>query len=88
MRAVTCILLAGLTACAGAPKVADPTDREPPRVDCRERAGQPVPPWPVLWFLMGPSYAIELLGIIEQDRTLRSAEHGCIDRLKATGGIR
>lgn len=89
MRARASALLAcALSACAGTPKVSDPTDHEPVRVDCRERAGQPVPPWPLLWFLMGPSYTIELLGLIEQDRTLRHLEHQCIDRLKAKGVIR
>lgn len=88
MRAAIAVLVGVLTACAGTPKVSDPSDPEPPRVDCRERAGQPVPPWPVLGFLMSPVYAIELLGLIEQDRTLRHLEHQCIDRLKAEGVIR
>lgn len=86
IRALVLVVL--LTACANTPKLADPSEQEPARVDCRERAGQPVPPWPLLWFLMGPSYAIELLGLIEQDRTLRGNEHACLERLRGEGVIR
>ena len=80
--ALACLLL---TACATTP---EPLIAQTLRVDCRLPDTAPVPAWPVMWWLDGPAYAIELLGVIEQERALRAAEHGCNESLRQEGLIR
>jgi len=33
-------------------------------------------------------WALDVLGLLERERTLRGAEHKCIDRLRGAGVIR
>lgn len=55
---------------------------------CLLPATPDLPDWPDDWLRDGPPFAIELLGILEEERVLRAAEHECIHRLRAAGLIR
>lgn len=74
--------------CTPTPVRAEPQPYEAPRVDCEQQDTRDTPPWPVLWFLDGPVFAIEVLGILAEERDLRDKEHDCTDKLKAKGIIR
>lgn len=83
------VIAALLAGCASRPAVqVQPEPYEPPRVDCAQGPTADVPPWPVLWWLDGPAYTIEVLGILAQERELRGVEQECVGRLKAKGVIR
>lgn len=34
------------------------------------------------WWLDGPVWAAKLLGLLEEERSLRRVEHDCLDRLR------
>jgi uncharacterized protein YceK len=87
MRLRLAALAISLSGCASVPTVV-PAAPIPPRVDCQQGRTQDVPAWPVMWWQDGPAWAIQVLGIVEQERKLRAAEHDCIKRLKAQGAIR
>jgi len=77
-----------VSGCTPAPVRVEPQQYEPPRVDCQQQATPDVPAWPVLWFLDGPAFTIEVLGLLTQERELRGVEQECVGRLKAKGVIR
>lgn len=87
IRAALLTWLIALAGCTTAPTiVAEPYT--PPRVDCIQQDTPDVPAWPTLWWVDGPAWAIETLGILEQERALRGGEHACIEQHKASGVIR
>lgn len=90
MKIVAGILVALLLCgCATAPPVSPlPSAYEAPRVDCTLQQTTDTPAWPVLWWLNGAAFAIEVLGILAQERDLRGREHACIDTHKDMGIIR
>lgn len=61
---------------------------EPPRVECEQPRSDEVPEVPVAWWLDGPVWAAELLGLLEEERSLRRVEHSCLSRLRDEGLIR
>lgn len=40
------------------------------------------------WWLDGPVWAAEVLGLLEEERSLRRVEHSCLARLRDEGLIR
>lgn len=91
-RALWCgisLLACILSGCQTAPTVPLlPRAYVAPRVDCTLQQTADTPAWPVLWWLGGPAFAIEVLGILTQERELRAREHACIAGHKAKGIIR
>jgi len=87
IRAALLTWLIALAGCNTAPTIVA-QKYEPPRVDCTLQRTPDVPAWPTLWWVDGPAWAIETLGILEQERALRGREHACIAQLKAQGIVR
>lgn len=77
-----------LLACA--PKVAKPLPPpEPPAVKC-DKASPPrtePPEWPDNFVVTGAAYAMQLLGIIREDRKLEANESKCMGDLRGKGVI-
>lgn len=48
----------------------------------------PVAPPPADWWADGPAWAAGVLGLLREERTLRAAEHDCLDRLRDAKVIR
>lgn len=40
------------------------------------------------WLNDGPAWAVEVLGVLRQERAYRSAEHECLSRLRSQSVIR
>jgi hypothetical protein len=81
-------VLALIYACAGCNAV--PVKQgEPVNVtQCLQGETPDVAAWPLFWWLDGAAWAISTLGIVEQERTLRTAEHACVRGLKEQGAVR
>lgn len=77
-----------LTGC----KTPSPTLPEPPIVACEQGATPNVKPPPIAtkgqWLNDGPAWAVEVLGVLRQERAYRSAEHECLSRLRSQSVIR
>lgn len=87
IRAALLTWLIALAGCTTAPTiVAQPYT--PPRVDCIQQDTPDVPSWPTLWWVDGPAWAIETLGVLTLERELRGKEQDCIAALKAQGIVR
>jgi hypothetical protein len=76
-----------LLACG--PKVVRPsTPPAPPVVTCDKGPPRSDPPdWPENFVVTGAGYALQLLGIIREDRKLTANEHRCLDDLRGKGVI-
>lgn len=86
-RLLPALLLLCLTACA-TPSSGPTTPPLPPRVDCRQAATDE-PARPEAWTLEGLSVALaSALGVLTEERRLRSLERRCVERLKRDGVIR
>lgn len=62
----------------------------PPEVKCDQEKPAPtdVPAWPDDFVITGPGYALQLLGIIREDRKLEANEKKCWSDLRGKGVIR
>lgn len=77
--------------------VAEPT---PPRVDCKQGAGSPLPPLPPAdqavtcsqvgcWLSEAMAkWIAATFGVVDEERRLRAAEHACLDKHEREGLIR
>lgn len=84
-----------LSACrTSPPRLIPPT---PPIVECEEGKTRDVQPWPYLapgspltaeWAKAANAWANDTVGIVEEERKLRRAEHGCLGKLRDEGAIR
>lgn len=59
-----------------------------PEVRCQQARTAEVPPWPDDWLSDGPAFAIQVLGILTEERRLEAVERECLDRLRREGVIR
>jgi hypothetical protein len=77
-----------LTSCASFGRVN--AEREPPRIDCSERASaEPLPRQPATThWLEWAAYSRALLGVIEAEVGKRVETADCLDRDRAAGRIR
>lgn len=80
-------LIAMVIGCASKPQMVA-QQYVPPRIDCQQQATPDVPAWPTLWWLDGPAWAIETLGVLTLERELRAKEQDCIAALKVQGIVR
>lgn len=47
-----------------------------------------VPDWPDDWLADGPAFAIQVLGILTEERRLEAVERECLEGLRREGVIR
>ena len=70
------------------PRLTKPVPKPMPvTIDCEQRLTAEVPPIPDPWFLLGPEWANEVLGILRDERNLRASEHECLAKLRKSGVI-
>lgn len=80
------LLFASLTGCAT--KAVKPShEPAPPQVKCEQGQTPDLADWPEDWLRDGPPWAIEVLGVLEEERRLRAIEHQCLQRLRKAGVI-
>lgn len=60
---------------------------QPPLVSCTLTLGD-IPDWPSDWATNGTIYAVQLLGIITDDRIVHRKEGECLDKLRKAQLIR
>lgn len=64
----------------------------PPIVACEQGKTPSVPAPPIAtttqWLQEGPAWAVEVLGLLRQERAYRASEHECLSRLRERGVIR
>jgi hypothetical protein len=87
------ILSSGCTSVSTKPAL-EPT---PPRVDCKKDATAPLAAAPDVWVEcnargcrlseVGAKYIVGLFGAVTEERTLRAAEHACLDAHEKEGVI-
>lgn len=67
-------------------------EQTPPEVRCEKSATPEVEATPIAtlkeWIERGPAWAVTVLGILTEERQLRSEEHRCLHDLRAQGVIR
>lgn len=64
------------------------TEWKAPEVNCQQARTPPIPDLPPMWFLEGPAWAAQVLGIAIEERRLRKLEHDCLDDHRKKGLIR
>ena len=78
-----------LTACTTTPAY---VQTDPPRVDCEQGPTRQVAKAPIAtdaeWLTAGKLWALDVLGILDEERELRRLEQGCIRQHRTTGVIR
>lgn len=55
---------------------------------CQQARTAEVPDWPEDFLADGPEFAIRLLGVIVEERSLEAVERECLEGLRAEGVIR
>ncbi|MDQ3287671.1 MAG: hypothetical protein M3Q42_05300 [Pseudomonadota bacterium] len=89
MLVVVLALALTLTACKTTePKATANTEWQPPVVACQQARTPDYPPPPMFWFLDGPAWAVQVLGVAIEERRLRGIEHACMDDHRKRGLIR
>lgn len=85
-------LLSATLLCLQGCATPSPTLPEPPIVECEQPATPNVATPPIdtttSWLQDGPAWAVEVLGVLRQERAYRAREHECLDRMRAQSIIR
>jgi hypothetical protein len=83
--AASLIVMIALAGCSG--QAVKPDAPQPPRIDCRQHNTGPLNPPPYyVWEF--PTYVAELIGLLIEERRLRTLEQDCIQQHKDKGVIR
>ena len=83
------IAVLALTACTTTPAY---VTTEPPRVNCELGPTRQVEAAPIRtdgeWLTQGKAWALDVLGVLTEERALRGLEHDCLQKHRNAGAIR